>query len=373
MRRAWPGACMIEPPEPGRARRMLRATGNLLLVILPLLSIPYFCSLLLGNHNFAYDFHGWYWPAGVRVMHGLSPYTLPMIWALHYPAVAAVLFVPFALLPHSVGDWVFLLMVLAAVPATLRLLNVRDWRIYGIALLWQPVVYGWETANITLLLVLGVAATWRYRDRARTAGAILGLLICLKIFLAPLALWLLATRRYRAVVWTVGTTIVLNAIAWPLIGLDTVTQYVHVLNAFTRQAEWWGYSLVTLLLNEGTGRFAAYFVALTLAGAAAVCAVLLARRGDELWAFTLCVAASLIGCPIVEVHYLSLLLVPLALARPRLSLAWGLPVILWLGPADHPANWQRILALCLFAGVLAASLRIEPRLQKPRRLSPTFV
>jgi hypothetical protein len=70
-----------------------------------------------------------------------------------------------------------------------------------------------------------------------------------------------------------------------------------------------------------------------------------------------CVGASLIGSPVMESHYLSLLLIPLALARPRLCAVWALPLVLWLGPVDHPAAWQRVLALTVAAVVLAVTLR----------------
>jgi hypothetical protein len=347
----------------------------LILGLLPALIIPILAVGLLRAHTFAFDFHGWYWPAGTRVLNGLSPYSLPMIQALHYPAVGALLFVPFAVLPHVVADWTFTVMVLACVPATLWVLGVRDWRLYAMVMLWQPVVYGWETANITLPMVLGVAVLWRYRDRARLAGALLALLISVKLFLVPLAVWLIATRRYTALAWAAGITAVLNALAWPLIGLGQLSQYLHVLHAFTERAQRWGYSLISLLLHGGVQETGAYALALLLAGAVLLGGVLAGRREDDHRAMTTCLAACLIASPIVEVHYLSLLIIPLAVARPRLTIAWALPVVLWLAPVDHPADWQRILALCIFVAVIAASMRPSTSASMPdaRSPSPTLV
>jgi hypothetical protein len=52
----------------------------------------------------------------------------------------------------------------------------------------------------------------------------------------------------------------------------------------------------------------------------------------------LVIAASLVLTPIVWTHYLVLLLVPVALARPRLSFVWILPL---LGSALYAFAWYR--------------------------------
>src|SRR5262249_61269199 len=109
-----------------------------------------------------------------------------------YPAVGALLLAPLALLPHAVADNVFALFNLGAMLLTLRVLKVHDWRLYGLALISPAVFSGWSLANVTLLLGLGVALAWRYRERALVAGALVALLVSVKLFLWPLALWLAA-------------------------------------------------------------------------------------------------------------------------------------------------------------------------------------
>jgi hypothetical protein len=59
-------------------------------------------------------------------------------------------------------------------------------------------------------------------------------------------------------------------------------------------------------------------------------------------------AAALAASPIVWVHYFLLLLIPLALLRPRLSLLWFVPFLFQpLGEAAWPAGDARNLALAL--------------------------
>src|SRR5271167_949706 len=77
------------------------AAERVLLVVLPILSVPIVLLLAHPLHNFAVDFHSWYWPSGKRVLDGLSPYALSPWRALNYPAPAALLFVPFAVIPRA--------------------------------------------------------------------------------------------------------------------------------------------------------------------------------------------------------------------------------------------------------------------------------
>lgn len=75
--------------------------------------------------------------------------------------------------------------------------------------------------------------------------------------------------------------------------------------------------------------------------------------------FTLTLAAALCASPIVWVHYFLLLLVPLALIRPRLSLLWFVPFAFQpLGEAAWPAGNARNLGLALAATlvILAAAV-----------------
>lgn len=351
-------------PEAAGSAALLRAAQQLLLVVLPLAVTAFEFSLVLTKHRFALDFRGWYWLAGHRVLDGLSPYTLPNLQALKYPAPAALLFVPFGLLSNAAAGWVFAALVVAAIPGTLLLLGVRDWRIYAVTLLWQPVIVGWETANLSLLLTLGTAAAWRWRSRPALTGLVIAALISLKIFLLPLLIWLAITKRWRACAWAVAGSIAINLIAWLIVGFGQIPVYIQVLHHFQPGAERRGYSLVSLALHLGLSGPAAY--AIGLAAAAAVVAAGLAVRSParDRVRLTACIVASLLASPLVESHYLTLLLVPLALARPRLSALWALPIVLLLTPGDHPSNWQHalgvIVCLVVAAGACTGTWRRPP-------------
>src|SRR5207247_9557366 len=85
-----------------------------------------------------------------------------------------------------------------------------------------------------------------------------------------------------------------------------------------------------------------------------------ASRDRDVATLTLTLAAALAASPIVWVHYFLLLLVPLALTRPRLSPLWLVPLAYYpLGEATWPAGDAVKLGLALVATmlVLVATLR----------------
>jgi hypothetical protein len=310
----------------------------------------------------AVDFHRQYWVVGKRVLDGLSPYDRGWQDLQHgvgfpYPALDALLFVPFALLPHGAADWIFTGLNIAAALLTLWVLDVSDWRVYGVVLLWAPVVSAWQTANVTLLLGLGIAAAWRYREHPVVAGALVGLVVSVKLFVWPLGLWLVATKRYASVAWGLAISAVCNAIAWAIIGFDQISPYRELNGDFVRVGESQSYNVLHLALDHGAGRTAAYALQSVAVVAAAAACVTLGRCGRDSEALILSVAAALLATPVIWLHYFALLLVPLALGRPRLSWAWGLPVLLFVCPVHEPATWQLVGALAVAAAVCASALR----------------
>jgi alpha-1,2-mannosyltransferase len=339
------------------------ASQHALFAVVPVLFTLYMCAYSVGHHAFAIDFHNAFWPAGRRVLEGLTPYAGPRSAAVTsgvafvYPAFGALLFAGLAWIPQSAADVLFTVASLAAALAALRLLGVRDWRLYGLVALWPPVVSGWQTANVSLLLVLGVAAAWRLRDRPLATGAVVALVVSLKVFLWPLSLWLLATRRYTALSWALAVGLAINAIAWAVLGIDQLHAYVELARAVTKVEEATAYTLLALALHLGFGRLAAYAISLAIAAGAAALCLRAGRRDRESTALLLAIAVSLLATPTVWRHYFALLLVPLAIARPQLSAVWILPVAMYLCPVTSPALWQLCLALGVLALVVAILLR----------------
>lgn len=329
----------------------VRAATHSICAVVPVGFSVYIVVYALAHHAFAVDFDSAFWPAGVRVLHGLSPYASPNSVAAHngfafvYPAPGALLFAAFAWLPRVVADAVFTAICMAAALGTLSVLGVRDWRLYGLTMLWPPVISGWQTANVSLLLAFGIAVAWRARNRPLVAGAFAALLISLKIFLWPLVVWLLLTRRWRACAWALACGLAVNIIAWAVVGFGQVSAYADLVRSVTKVEQAAAYTPLALALRLGAGATLAYVMAGVAVVLVAMVCVIAARHCQDSAVLLGVIALSLLATPVVWRHYFVLLLVPIAIMRPRLSAAWTIPLLTFVCPVTAPALWQLLLVI----------------------------
>jgi hypothetical protein len=115
----------------------------------------------------------------------------------------------------------------------------------------------------------------------------------------------------------------------------------------------------------------------TLIGAALLTLVVIAgRRGRDRDAFALSIVAILVLSPLLEMHYVSLLLVIVALYRRQFGLAWLMPLLIWgasANAAGSPAQVVHVLAV-VAATCAAAYWNWQPRdlarVLRPRRRKP---
>src|SRR5438874_8273014 len=175
-------------------------------------------GIYFPDGGFLFDLHVM-WKAGHDIVTGHSPY--PFV----YPAPAAFLMVPFGILPWKLAVVAFSLFVAGALFLTLRLLGVRDWRCYGIAYASAPFVGSIAVGTLSTFLALCAAAAWRYRDRRWLVAAAIAAAVVTKVFLWPLAIWLVATRRLRSAATTVFVGAVTLFGCWAMIGFAGLTGY----------------------------------------------------------------------------------------------------------------------------------------------------
>jgi hypothetical protein len=340
-----------ESPEHGRSLLEAAFCSTILLWLL---------IKVLRDGAFATDFRFAFWPAGRHVLEGTSPFSpvvdffqLPFV----YPAPAALLFVPFGLLPRALAEALFTLLLALALVGALRLCRVRDPRCYVLAFLWAPVFSALQTANLTLLLVLGVAAVWRLRDRLFLAAAVAAGLISLKIFFWPILVWLGIFRGLRAAAASALMTAVLTLASWAVIGFAGFSEYPHLVQLINREEAGRSYSVAALAMRFGLSSPVAS--ALTVAvglGVLALAVIVGRREGDERRSFALTVLALILCSPVVWLHYYALLVVAIALLRPRVGPMWFLPLLLWPCPVMlfAPTLWP-LAPLAVSAAVVAVA------------------
>src|SRR5262249_10897584 len=152
-----------------------------------------------------------------------------------------------------------------------------------------------------------LALLWRFRNRTNVAAPVLALLVLAKLFLWPVGLWFLLTRRFKVVAFAaLGSAAALLLSAIPL-GMGVLTHYVSLLRSISTLEGPTSFSLSSLgTAFTGSSSFG---MGLMLAvGAALVYAMVRsARRGEDERIFRLSIVAALALSPIVWNHYLVLL------------------------------------------------------------------
>jgi Glycosyltransferase family 87 len=365
-------------PQPGRGQLIRTGLAIVVFGVLPLFAVGLTVGDLASGAA-AWGFRDAFLPAAETISGGDSPYpglddtSLVRGTAYVYPPLLAILVIPFTWVSSNAAVVIFAVLLVCAVAATLALLDVRDWRCYGLAFLWPPVLAAIHAENVSILMALAAALVWRYRDRAPLAGAALGASIAIKPLLWPLGLWLLVSRGVRAVAWSIAVALALVAGSWAVIEFADVGDYPDLLRRLSELMDEWGYTVYALALDLGVGSAPARLLGLVVAASLLLACVLLAHRKDDRRAYVVAVAAVIAASPIVWMHYFALLLVVVAVAEPRLGPAWFAPLLMYGG--EEIANGETYqTALVLFAAALTVGLSLRtspwPRIARRNRVAP---
>ena len=308
-----------------------------------------------------WDFRAAYLPAAELVADGRSPYPedpsdplpgelLPYI----YPPQLALAITPLTRTSADVAALIAVLVSLAALMGALAVLGVRDVRCYAVVVIWAP---GWnalEMANFSAVLALLLAVVWRFREARWHPAAAIAVMVSAKLFLWPLLLWALAMRR----VALAGTAVLLGAAltlgSWAVIGFAGLRTFPELLSSITSQSS---YSIEDVAAAAGLGSSASRIGALVVGAPLLLLVARFARAGDDGRSFFAAIAAALALSPIVWLHYLVLLAVPLGIARPRFSPLWLLPIVLWVCPrSGNGDGFETFLPVAVTAMVLGLLL-----------------
>lgn len=334
--------------------------------LVPALLIVSFVAVgVLPGAREALDFHVFY-VAAKAVAHAHDPYPAhpaSLTWssgaqhAYAYPPLVAVLTAPLTLLSYNAAAALWVVLSAAAVGLALWLLDVRDWRCYGAVFLWPSTLTSISIGTVSPLLLLGVAAVWRLRNRWGAAGAVAALVVAAKLFLWPIVPWLWLTGRRSAAASAAVAAVVASVLAWWWIGFAGLRSYPALLARLTAVEAPFGYSPAWRL----AGDVGLIVIALFLA------ALGLRLRHHERALLRLATLSALLLTPILWLHYLVLLAV--ALPR-RFSPVWLVPVLLWLTPQQgaYGAAWRVALVTCVVALVafLGRATAEQPIALRPR-------
>jgi hypothetical protein len=299
-------------------------------------------------------------------------------------------------LSGSAAAIIWLVVSLAAIGLSLWLLAVRDWRCYALAAVFPFTRSALDLGTVAPLLLLAIAIAWRWRDELFRPAVAVAAAIALKLFLWPAAVWLVIRRRIGTGAAAVALAAALVVVPWAIIGFAGIGDYPSMLRHLSRQEAAASYSGTAFGVRAHLPYTASLVLSLVAGIALLGGAAWVARdtrrsaRDRDVATLTLALAAALVASPIVWVHYFLLLLVPLALTRPRLSWLWLVPFAYYpLGESAWPAGdaGKLTLALITTAVLIGAALirgagdvpqpapAAQPAWNLPRRLrrpSPTL-
>jgi len=280
-----------------------------------------------------------------------------------YPPAFAVALVPWLLFGGAAaGLWC--VAMAACFVAGAALLPVRRdvrWLVVIVAALDWPLLYAVKLGQVEPLLFLGFAAVWRWMDRPGVVGGVAALGALIKVQPGLLAVWALATRRYRAVVMAVVVGAVAAAAATLVTGFTAWATYVDLLRALggtLSVAHNFAPGAAAHLAGASDGvATAVQLVSVAVAAAAALAAWRWASPVASLQVTI--VVSQLLSAPLRD-HYAVLLLLPVAWLVGR-GHRWAalIPLIGWISlfADDTPSTWLATASVPLtFFGVLAVVL-----------------
>lgn len=312
--------------------------------------------------------------AGSALVHGHALYPHVGTAAVYsgssfvYPYLAAWPFVPLSLLSSGVASALGFLLCVAAIIAA-----VRDPRDATLVLCTAFTVTGLQLGALSPLLFAGALFMWRLRDRPVAFALVAAVVVASKLFLAPLLLWPLAMRRYRAFGWACCATLLVLGVGFALGPIGPGT-YLRLLSALGSHESRSGFGLVGALRNYlGFGAGVAQAVAFVVA--AGVLAVGYVRcRGSDRALFSVSLVAALIATPVLWSHYLVLVCAILLLLDVSRRWLLVLAVASWAIAPPHnfgPSSgvgyaalkvviWMAALAIAYVPGRGAARAATEP-------------
>lgn len=316
---------------------------------------------IVQRSGFGSDFHGTIWNADHAILRGDSPYPRDPLGvpAVYLPPIL-VATAPLGWMSLHAATWLWFACLLACGFAVPAVLGVRDPWGYLLFAASLPVTQALVLGNASILVALGAALGWRFRERPALGPLAIAVTVAVKFVFWPLIVWLLIVRP-RAGIRAALMLVALTAGAWVVIELHGLRSYPALIHAEGSHFAYAGSLFVAALLQLHL-RFR-YAAAAGFLGSLALLAFAWLRRTAEIEVFSLALLASLVATTVGWPHYLIVMAIPILIVCPRVSWPWLWFPALWA--ATHlgakPGQPAYSLIFCMFAALPAALAFAAPR------------
>ena len=194
-------------------------------------------AVVSGSHPFTPDFAMRHAQAmGLAVDEGYPFFPHPPSAVLLFRPLASLSLGTAALIWFGVSLWLLLMLARILVEAIDPHVQREGARVrrsavlsaFGLLLLWPPVLYNLEKGQLSILLAVLIAITWRslLRERLSLSGACLGVATAVKVFPLLLGGYLLV-RAPRALAYFVASAGLFTVAALMWMGLDALPAYLQ--------------------------------------------------------------------------------------------------------------------------------------------------
>jgi hypothetical protein len=335
---------MAQHPTPTRAFKrilpVLLAAGGLAFLGVSVLT-------LTKSLGWGFDFEAYY-TAALRLAQGRDiylEYTLeapfsPGFWGIYlYAPPLAALTLPFTMLSLDASIALWFAIRIGLLILGCAILPVRPAvRLYtfAVAAISFPVLIDLNLGNVSVVVMVLLAVTWRWLDRPFGSVA-LAAAMSVRPTLGLVLIWWLFRRAWKPLVWAIAAGVVLIVATLPFVGIESYTQYLTVLrNVSEMTGVQNNLDLGTTVLRFGISPLLAT-IALYAGYLLAILAMLVSLRFDREVSFMVTIGATLLLAPLLWDHYLATLVLPAALLAER-GRWWGLalPLLAWLPPPFMP-------------------------------------
>jgi hypothetical protein len=322
--------------------------------------------------------------AASDVAHGVNPYTAttdPSLWggsAYVYPYLTAYLFVPLTLIPVPLADLIWFALSAAGVVYGCRLLGLRDPIAISAVLASGACIRSMQVGALNMLLFFAAAVMWRYRDRPAVLALAFMFFAGSKLFLLPVAIWVLFTRSRRTVLAAaaaLGGFLGLGLLLQPITTrefLDSMNLLaVHEGPTSMSSLRW-----ATALFPDDVARLVPFLLGGVIVLVAIVYRFRRPESGDAVL-FAASILASMVSTPVYWSHYTVLLAVVVLLGHPtrRAAVLFAFGTWLVARPVHTGTNLQLSFSwrmALLYGGMAAALGLVVTRRREPEPSTTTL-
>ena len=228
--------------------RMMRIINLVIWTIVAIILYRQVVPLANLVKNFPLNDFSVYIDGTKATLNGKNPYIVKFFDRYNYSPAATLFFVPLVFLPRELSEWLFTVLSVVSLWLTISwTLKILDWKpgrlvkwlIFALSLKMFPVKLTLILGQINLIILALIVGSFYFLYRVgkgetfsekvspfeTLSGILLGLATVIKLTPAPLVVYFLFRKKWKTVLWFMGTIAVLTLTGVAVFGWDLTYYY----------------------------------------------------------------------------------------------------------------------------------------------------